>query len=60
MEFVLEAKKPFQFLANLINIYNMDDIVLTIPMTQDASSSAYKITSYLLMNKNLAKKKELI
>nr|UYK51799.1 hypothetical protein [Paphiopedilum micranthum] len=54
----LEAKRPFQFLANLIGLTLTQNS--NIPITQDASSSAYQIMSYFLLDETLAKRTNLI
>lgn len=54
-----DAKHPFQFIANVLSLEgNMDPT--TIPVTQDASSSAYQIMSYLLLDVDLAMRTSLI
>jgi hypothetical protein len=56
-----EAKRPFQFLANIIAIAaNKMNVLTSIPITQDASSSAYQIMSYFLLDETLAKRTNLI
>jgi DNA-directed RNA polymerase len=54
------AKHPFQFIANVLAIEEGETDPLTIPVTQDASSSAYQIMSYLLLDESLAKQTNLI
>lgn len=56
------AKNPFQYLANMTILYNgkYKDWLAGIPITQDASASAYQIMSYLLLDKKLAIKTNLI
>lgn len=51
--FARDAKAPFQFLSNLLGLPNR-------PITQDASSSAYQIMSYFLLDESLAKRTNLI
>lgn|SRR5688572_16039486 len=54
-----DAKHPFQFIANVLSLEgNMDPT--TIPVTQDALSSAYQIMSYLLLDVDLAMRTSLI
>lgn len=50
------AKNPFQFISDLLHIMNLYDIENSsiIPVSMDASSSAYQIMSYLLFNDKLA------
>src|SRR5581483_7999524 len=58
------AKHPFQFLNSFKSITDsygqlcMDNIC--IPITQDASASAYQILSYLLLDESIAKRTNLI
>ena len=57
-----EGKHPFQFLSNLIAIKTakQNNIIPSIPITQDASASAYQIMSYFLLDETLAKRTNLI
>lgn len=55
-----KAKNPFQFIANVLAIEKEETDPSTIPVTQDASSSAYQIMSYLLLDESLAKQTNLI
>lgn len=57
--FAKDAKNPFQFIAQILSINGVTDDEC-IPVTQDASSSAYKIMSYLLLDVDLAKRTNLI
>ncbi|XP_061368161.1 probable DNA-directed RNA polymerase [Gastrolobium bilobum] len=59
--FALEAKRPFQFFANMIGLtaYKMD-VLRNTPITQDASASAYQIMSYFLLDETMAKRTNLI
>lgn len=50
----LDAKRPFQFFANIIGLSD------NIPITQDASASAYQIMSYFLLDETIAKRTNLI
>ena len=59
IEYAREAKHPFQFLANLVSLSN-PDIFKSIPITQDASASAYQIMSYFLLDETMAKRTNLI
>ncbi|KAL0290574.1 UNVERIFIED_CONTAM: putative DNA-directed RNA polymerase [Sesamum calycinum] len=59
IEFALHAKKPFQFIANVLSLERKTD-PSTIPVTQDASSSAYQIMSYFLLDVELANRTNLI
>nr|CBJ20748.1 hypothetical protein [Beta vulgaris subsp. maritima] len=70
IDFAKGAKHPFQFLANLRAIVEVDkvqkkspftlDQILSSPITQDASASAYQILSYFLLDDTLAKRTNLI
>ncbi|KAF9662982.1 hypothetical protein SADUNF_Sadunf18G0111000 [Salix dunnii] len=53
-----EAKRPFQFLSNIIGFKT--NVFTSIPIIQDASASAYQIMSYFLLDENLAKRTNLI
>lgn len=58
-----EAKRPFQFLSNIIGIgnsINKSNVLTSIPITQDASASAYQIMSYFLLDETMAKRTNLI
>lgn len=56
-----EAKRPYQFLANIIALSSQKwDLIARIPITQDASASAYQIMSYFLLDETLAKRTNLI
>ncbi|XP_050217571.1 probable DNA-directed RNA polymerase [Mercurialis annua] len=63
-KFARGAKRPFQFLSNRIGISsNKTDklnVLSSIPITQDASASAYQIMSYFLLDETLAKRTNLI
>ncbi|XXG73045.1 hypothetical protein AAC387_Pa07g2026 [Persea americana] len=59
--FAQEAKRLFQFLANIIGFSAKKLHALTnTPITQDASTSAYQIMSYFLLDETLAKRTNLI
>ncbi len=61
LEFAREAKRPFQFLANInANVNNKINVLTNIPITQDASASAYQIMSYFLLDETMAKRTNLI
>lgn len=53
-----KAKRPFQFLANIL-LYNERDLA-NYPITQDASASAYQIMSYFLLDESMAMRTNLI
>lgn len=57
-----DAKRPFQFLSNLIGFENDNNknMMTSIPITQDASASAYQIMSDFLLDETLAKRTNLI
>lgn len=59
LKYVKEAKHPFQFMANTMGI-PMNKINCQIPITQDASASAYQIMSYFMMDETMAMKTNLI
>jgi len=55
------AKRPCQFIANLLGIRSYPEWdVANIPITQDASASAYQIMSYFLLDEPMAKNTNLI
>jgi len=64
--FGFKANDPFQFLAKFLScdrVSSYEERLLgfnRIPVSQDASASAYQIMSYLLLNKTLAKNTNLI
>ena len=61
----LQASDPFQFMAKVISNERVSDIERMkgyhiVPVTQDASASAYQIMSYLLLNEEMARLTNLI
>ena len=65
VELALEAKRPFQFMAHLTRMMsfskaNKEVDHTCMPITQDASASAYQIMSYFLLDETLAKRTNLI
>lgn len=55
------AKHPFQFLAKIHGLHsNNIDILVNIPITQDASASAYQIMSYFMLDEKMAERTNLI
>ena len=60
-EYACQAKRTFQFLANIIAFRNEDsNVIARTPMTQDASASAYQLMSYFLLDESIARKTNLI
>lgn len=56
-----EAKRPFQFLSNMIGLAdNKLNVFTSTPITQDASASAYQIMSDFLLDETMAKRTNLI
>lgn len=57
-----DAKRPFQFLSNMVIFEQSKDFdsLKCIPITQDASASAYQIMSYFLMDESIARCTNLI
>ena len=55
----MKASHPFQFIVNVLSLEGKTD-PNSIPVTQDASSSAYQIMSYLLLDVDLAMRTNLI
>jgi DNA-directed RNA polymerase len=62
IQFSSFGKNPFQFISMFQHYsFNAEEsIFANIPISMDASSSAYQIMSYLLFNKDLAKRTNLI
>lgn len=65
VELALEAKRPFQFMAHLTRMMSFSNANKVadhtcMPITQDASASAYQIMSYFLLDETLAKRTNLI
>lgn len=66
----VDAKNPFQFISNInllrrnllfqVNRYDFIRNRYSIPVSMDASSSAYQLMSYMLLNEDLAVKTNLI
>lgn len=61
----LQASDPFQFIAKVISNENVSDAeriqgLNRVPVTQDASASAYQIMSYFLLNKELGMRTNLL
>lgn len=54
-----DAKRPFQFLANVIAAIIGKEIN-SMPIVQDASASAYQIMSYFLLDETIATRTNLI
>ena len=55
MNLALGASEPFQFISMIKSILKKNVDYHMIPVTQDASASAYQIMSYLLLNKNMGR-----
>lgn len=58
-----KAKNPFQWMMFLWGIFNKSEdsnFICGVPITQDASASAYQIMAYLLLNEPMAKRTNLI
>lgn len=55
ISFAKEASHPFQFIAKVLG-KECGQEVNRIPITQDASASAYQIMSYLLLNEEMARR----
>jgi DNA-directed RNA polymerase len=56
---VSRAKKPFQYLST-IPVAREEEYYKCVPITQDASSSAYQIMSFLLLDRTMAINTNLI
>ena len=59
ISFATQADDPFQFISKVVS-YREGIDVRKIPVTQDASASAYQIMSYLLLNTEMARRTNLI
>ena len=57
-EYARDAKRPFQFLSYIMAINANKH--MCVPITQDASASAYQIMSYFLLDDTMAKRTNLI
>ncbi|XP_050217544.1 probable DNA-directed RNA polymerase [Mercurialis annua] len=58
-----KAKSPLLFISKYLSLSYKKDIILSlhkIPLSQDASASAYQIMSYFMLDKDLAMKTNLI
>ena len=62
VELSSKSKNPYQFISNfmLLNKDTFAERVHTIPISMDASSSAYQIISCFLVDLDLAKKTNLL
>lgn len=60
IQFAVDASKPFQFISNVLCIEGDKTDPTRIPITQDASASAYQLMSYLLLNKEMGMRTNLI
>jgi sulfatase maturation enzyme AslB (radical SAM superfamily) len=58
LDYAQDAKHPFQFISYINSIYNQN-VIPFVPITQDASASAYQIMSYFLLDETLAKRTNL-
>lgn len=55
------AKHPFQFLSCFLPVFYSDiESIKRMPITQDASASAFQIMSYFLLDERMARKTNLI
>lgn len=58
---VQEAKNPLQLLARVWTVYDKNyEVMPNMPLTQDASASAYQIMNYFLLDEELAERTNLI
>lgn len=60
MNLALGASEPFQFISMIKSILKQNVDYNMIPVTQDASASAYQIMSYILLNKNMGRLTNLL
>lgn len=54
IQFAVDASNPYQFISKVLCIKGGKTDPRQIPITQDASASAYQIMSYLLLDKKIA------
>lgn len=59
IQFALDASDPYQFISKVLCIEGKTDPT-KIPITQDASASAYQIMSFLLLDRRIATLTNLI
>lgn len=59
IQFAVQASDPFQFIAKVLCNERTYDYI-RVPVTQDASASAYQIMSYLLLNQKMGRQTNLI
>lgn len=61
IQFSVDASDPYQFISKVLCLSDSGEIdLLQIPITQDASASAYQIMAYFLLDHEIAKKTNLI
>ena len=60
MNFAVQGSNPFQFLAYVLSNERVSDNIDRVPVTQDASASAYQIMSYLLLNNSMGRLTNLL
>lgn len=62
IQFAENARDPYQFISKVLSLHKEGRTIspLQIPITQDASASAYQIISYFLLDIELAKNTNLI
>lgn len=59
IQFAVDASDPYQFISKVLCIEGGNIDPLQIPITQDASASAYQIISDFLLDREIAKKTNL-
>lgn len=60
IKFAVDASHPCQFISKILCLRGGGTNALSIPITQDASASAYQIMAYFLLDIEIAKKTNLI
>lgn len=60
IQFAVGASNPFQFLRDVLCLEGSTMDPTIIPITQDASASAYQLMSYFLLDKEIATRTNLI
>lgn len=60
IQLAVDASNPYQFISKVLCIEGGKTDPMKIPITQDASASAYQIMSFFLLDKEIAKHTNLI
>lgn len=60
IQFAVDASNPYQFISKVLCIEGGKTDPRKIPITQDASASAYQIMSFLLLDTEIAKQTNIV